>query len=204
MSKKLYEKILSFIPPSLFRQKDSKYECAIDIYLTIQGVRPACIPFDGEVQHGGISSDEMFTKLTKTREGTRILQNMGTLPNITVMIGPYYDVGESIVLVNTKKIPYLLPIMDEIAKLRAENGHKHILMGKMLGYTCPLDLNELAQGDIVYSIVYRIDRRDHMPSWCPLSYKRLWKNASNLLIAMNKALQLIGKKAELIISLEQL
>ena len=46
-NKQLFNAIYKAIPNGLFKHKESINEAAIDIYLTVMGVRPACIPFDG-------------------------------------------------------------------------------------------------------------------------------------------------------------
>ena len=52
--KKLYQQIYNAIPKTFFVNKDGLEECAVAMYLTAMGVRPACAPFDGDSLRGGM------------------------------------------------------------------------------------------------------------------------------------------------------
>ena len=94
-NKQIFTKIYNAIPKDFFLNEDGVFECAIDIYLTYCGIRPGCIPFDGEVQYGGISSDEMLNYMDSAK-GKKCINTLNNIKNLKVVIGPYYDTGTSI------------------------------------------------------------------------------------------------------------
>jgi len=201
----LYKKILSAIPNNLFINKDGVKSCAIDIYFTALGVRPSCIPFDGEVKYGGKCGDEMLKSITKN---IKCLDKLKKIKEITVIIGNYYDTGEQIVICNTKllKENYFDTIFNKLEKsyesLGASRGalpETHILIGKMLGYICPLNIIKLYE-TYLYDIKYIINNREHMGCWCLYEEKYIKKDIK-LLKIMNSVLNLIGEVVEIKISI---
>ena len=79
----LYQRIQAAIPKKLFQNTVKEEAAALDIYLTAKGVRPACIPFDGEI--GGLSADAMFERLQKRPS---LLKDLKRIPEIQVLKGP--------------------------------------------------------------------------------------------------------------------
>jgi hypothetical protein len=192
----LFNNIVKAIPTNIFSSKDSINEAALDIYLTATGVRPGCIPFDGDMSNNGLSSFDMVEILNKHPEK---LNKLKEIKEIKVIKGPYYDVGESYVVVNKAQLPNTQKILDKLEKIRINdknpqnNGELHILMGKLLGYTCPMDLKDLFKMNEVYSIEFMIDDRSHMPVWCPLEGTHLKKTIWNQLNSIQKVLEPLNK-----------
>ena len=91
--------------------------------------------------------------------------------------------------------------LDAIAKKHPEQRgdlpEVHILVGQILGYVCPSDPTTWWEGN-VDDISYVIDGKTYMGVWCT-SKKTTKEKAKRLLVRMNRALALIGKKAELVI-----
>jgi hypothetical protein len=98
MEKRIFERIYKSIPKGIFINEDGILSASVDIYLTWCGIRPACIPFDGEVKYNGLSSNEMFSRMTTSQDGKKCLQLLNRIPKLKVVIGPYYDTGLSIVV----------------------------------------------------------------------------------------------------------
>ena len=169
------------------------------IYLTATGVRPACIPFDGEVRYDGMGSSEMVERILKN---PKILDKLKKIDEIEVVIGPYYDVHTSIVVIN-KKAKEAYTVLNKLEIIAEKYGDQrgnapniHVLMGKLLGYVCPIDLKDIYKLKQVYSIEYTIDNRTHMEIWCPIDKKNINK-ALELLEKMNAVLSLIDRVATL-------
>ncbi len=193
--KRLFNKIVKAIPTGIFKHKESINEAAIDIYLTATGVRPACIPFDGEVRYDGVGSSQMVERILKN---PAMLDKLREIDGIEVLIGPYYDTGTAIVVIN-KKSTAAYKIIEQLDKIAAKYGdHRssapgiHVLMGKLLGYVCPIDLKDIYKQKQVYSIEYTIDNRTHMEVWCPIEKKH-----------MNKALELLEKMNSVLLPLDK-
>jgi hypothetical protein len=201
-AKNLFNKIVDAIPTNIFKHKESINEAAIDIYLTACGIRPACIPFDGEVRYNGIGSNEMYDRIIKNNKSLIKLQQ---IKEITVVIGPYYDTGDAIVVCNTEQMKSTQKHLNTIYNIRkndnnpADNPLLHISMGKLLGYLCPSNMSDLYKNKKLYSIEFHVDNRSHMEVWCPIQKKNI-ADALNKLEEMNTALQLIDKQATLNIS----
>lgn len=205
--KQLFNKIYKAIPSNLFKHKESINEAAIDIYLTATGVRPACIPFDGEIRYDGMGSNQMIENILKN---PKILDKLKKINEIEVLIGPYYDTGTSIVVLNRKESKDTYKIIHKLEKIADKYGeHRsnapdiHILMGKLLGYVCPIDLKDIFKQKQVYSIEYTIDNRTHMEVWCPIDKKNMTK-ALELLEKMNKVLIHLDKTATLNITIKKI
>jgi hypothetical protein len=201
---KLFNNILKAIPSNIFKHKESINEAAIDIFLTATGVRPACIPFDGEIKYDGMGSNKMIQII---HENPKCLDKLRNIKEITIIIGPYYDVGTSIVVANTLSfksgdVSQIIPKLDKIAEkygdARSNAKHIHELIGKLLGYTCPMDLPTILKMKDVYTIAFEIDGRLHMPVWCPNDKKYINK-ALEQLNSINNVLKHIDKEAKLII-----
>lgn len=206
-NRQLFNKIYKAIPDNLFKHKESINEAAIDIYLTATGVRPACIPFDGEVRYNGIGSNEMIERILKNH---KMLDKLKKINEIEVVIGPYYDTGISIVILNKKEAKDTYKILNKLEKIADKYGeHRrsapniHILMGKLLGYVCPIDLEVIHKQKQIYSIEYTIDNRTHMEVWCPIDRKNVNK-ALELLERMNKVLAYLDKIAILNITIKNI
>lgn len=210
----LYTRIVKALPKKLWVSPESREICAINIYLTAMGARPACIPFDGEIKHDGMPSSEMFEYI---QAHPKLLNKLRDIPEITVLEGPYYDNGDKFVVANTAQLPKTQKQLDTIVKAREVMerdgtdvpGELHIAMGTMLGYTCPMDLDEvlsLKNEDrkvSLYQIEFYVDGLEiDMIVWCPKDKNYLGepgfsKVVWNQLDAMNEVLKPIGKKAEL-------
>ena len=203
--KNLYQQIYNAIPKKFFVNKEGLEDCAIAIYLTAMGVRPACAPFDGEAKRGGMSGNEMFEKMTKSKIGKASLDKLNKINRLKVIIGPYYDIGDAILIVNNSNFPKLNPLLNKIANMSPEKGKKHVLIGKMFGYTCPIDLNEIYvimdKGNPYYDINFRINNTTQMSVFCPLQNKHI-KKAIKQLEEMKDALDKIDKTVELIVSIK--
>lgn len=198
--KQLFNRIVNAIPSGLFKHKESVNEAAIDIYLTAMGVRPACIPFDGEVRYDGMGSNQMIDNIIKN---PKLLDKLKKINEIEVVIGPYYDTGTSIVVLNRKDAKETYKILNRLEKIADKYGDQrgnapniHVLMGKLLGYVCPIDLKDIYKLKQVYSIEYTIDNRTHMEIWCPIDKKNINK-ALELLEKMNTVLSQIDRVATL-------
>lgn len=193
MSNKLiFTKIYNALPKDLFLNKDGLFECAISIYLTYYGIRPGCIPFDGEVLYGGITTNEMLDYMYSSK-GQKCIDTLNNIKNLKVVIGPYYDVGTCIVVYNTSMSKFVEPLLLHIANIRSNmedtkskkivynlQQQIHIPLAKILGYQCPMDLSKIKKGDIMYSIGYNIRNRKHLLCWCPYKNKTLIDSAKKL------------------------
>ena len=203
--KKLYQNIYNSIPKNIFGNKDGIEECAIAIYLTAMGVRPACAPFDGDIKRGGLSGNKMFETMTTSKIGKASLNKLNKINRLKVLIGPYYDTGNSILIVNNSNYPKLKPLLNKITTMSHKDGKKHILIGKMFGYTCPINLKKfwtnVDKGKNYYNITFRINNTDQMGVFCPLQNKHI-KTAMKQLKDMKDVLNKIDKNIELIISIE--
>jgi hypothetical protein len=87
MEKQVFEKILACIPANL---KKYKMSIALNIYLTWCGIRTGCIPFDSNTYI------DPHTPL-----GKECITQINKIDGIHAIGGPYYDVGECIVIYNT-------------------------------------------------------------------------------------------------------
>jgi len=203
--KNLYQQIYNAIPKQFFVNKEGLEDCAIAIYLTATGVRPACAPFDGEIKRGGMGGDEMFEKMTKSKIGKASLNKLNKISRLKVIIGPYYDIGDAILIVNNSNFSKLKPVLKKIANMSHKKGKKHVLIGKMFGYTCPIDLNEIFvimdKGKPYYDINFRINNTNQMSVFCPLQNKHI-KKAIKQLEEMKDVLGKIDKTVELIVSIK--
>jgi Txe/YoeB family toxin of Txe-Axe toxin-antitoxin module len=136
----------------------------------------------------------------------KMLDKLKTISNIDILIGPYYDTGTSILIIN-KKSNEAYKIIDKLEKIANKYGdHRgnapniHVLMGKLLGYVCPVDLKDIYKQKQVYSIEYVIDSRTHMEVWCPIEKKNINK-AIELLDKINVVLKPLEKTATLNITI---
>ena len=201
----LYQQIYNAIPKKFFVNKDGLEECAVAMYLTAMGVRPACAPFDGDSLRGGMGGDEMREKMTKSKIGKASLNKLNKINRLKVIIGPYYDIGDTILIVNNSNYPKLKPLLNKIANMSHKEGKKHVLIGKMFGYTCPIDLNEIYvimdKGKPYYDINFRINNTNQMTVFCPLQNKHI-KKAIKQLEEMKDVLGKIDKTVELIVSIK--
>lgn len=193
-AKNLFKKISDAIPENLFKYKEIENEAIIAIYLTAMGCRPACIPFDAEIKYGGKGSDSMIDYLEKHPES---LEKLKKIKELKVEYGPYYDVGNQFVIYDVNQERKVKKLFKDIISAKKIDD-KHIPIGKMLGYTCPIDLNEI-YGKPKYDICFKIEGRDHMGVWCPIEKKYINK-ALQQLEDIKNALDLIDKKVELVIS----
>ena len=100
----------------------------------------------GKLPRGGMSGNEMFEKMTKSKIGKASLNKLNKISRLKVIIGPYYDIGDAILIVNNSNFSKLKPVLKKIANMSHKKGKKHVLIGKMFGYTCPIDLNEIYNG----------------------------------------------------------
>ena len=87
MEKDVFKQILACVPDKL---KKYQMSIALDIYLTWCGIRTGCIPFDSE------------TYIHPTSQlGKECITLINKIDGIRAIGGPYYDVGECIVIYNT-------------------------------------------------------------------------------------------------------
>lgn len=203
METTIFKKIYNSIPKNIFVNDDGVLSAAIDIYFTWCGIRPACIPFDGEVKYEGISGNQMHEIMTNTEAGKKCLAILNKIPNLKVIIGPYYDAGDKIVIYNTNA--GIEPLLDKIRLLRKrmnkamEEGKDygkirdqiHKPMGELLGYQCPMNTTEIFSSNIFYSIGYMIGAREHLGCWCPLNATNKLAAASTRLIDIRRELMKI-------------
>lgn len=176
--------------------KDSLEEAAMNIYLTMMDVRPACLPFDTE------GHDIMLKRFVSNPEvETRLL----AIPNLNVHVGPYFDSGTVIVVSSKNSKEFVEPRLkrlEEIARVhgksRGDVPELHILIGELLGYICPADMETLWKQPVVDDYSFVIDGRDYMPVWC-MKDPAFQTKARALLDRMNKALEPLGKHAELVV-----
>jgi hypothetical protein len=189
----LYNKIFNSIPEKLFSD-EIKLESAIDIYLTATKIRPSCIPFD----------KGLYEKNLKNPKFNKCLDNLKEIPEITIIIGNYYDNGECLLVVNTKllKNNFFKRIFSKLEKSydlygskRSSIGETHILIGKMLGYVCPYDITKIF-GKTIYDISFIIDNTTHMGCWCPINNLYI-KRSIKLLKKINKVLLNINKTCKI-------
>jgi hypothetical protein len=140
----------------------------------------------------------MFAILSKKPS---LLKALKAIPEITVRVGPYYDTDDAIAVLCTEQLGTTQPILDRLEELRTMNRKDslpeiHVLMGTLLGYTCPIDLEALYKEPSLYDIGFVIDDIAHMPVWCPKKAKYA-TTARKQLRAINQALKPLGKKATL-------
>ncbi len=190
----IYKDIKDAVRP-ICSLENSVEEIAINIYLTAMGIRPATMPFDVE------GHDIMMKRFLKNKQVEAKLKNIS---GINVIIGPYFDSGNVILVYNTNMynthLKLKLKRLEEIANTGNRSVHPelHILIGEILGYICPSDMKNLYKGDID-DISFVIDEKEYMGVWCK-SDKKIHERAYKLLTKMNRVLKLIGKHAELVIT----
>jgi hypothetical protein len=210
MEQRLFNKIYNSIPKNIFVNDDGILSCAIDIYLTWCGIRPACIPFDGEIKYGGISGNEMTNRMLTTIEGKQCLAKLAKIPKLKVIIGPYYYYATTSIVIYNSTLniePVLAKIKslhDEIDILKQNKSNKtlidntidqiHVQMGFLLGFECPIDIPTLFnQHTKCYDITYKINTREHLSCSCPFNTKNII-NATKRLEIINDALQKLKQK----------
>jgi hypothetical protein len=202
--KKLYNQIYNAIPKKMFANELGIEACAVSIYLTTQDVRPACAPFDGDI-YGGMYGNEMFKKMTETKIGKNALDKLGKINKLKIVIGPYSDVGNFILVVNKDRYNELKPILKRISNIPKPTDEKMILIGKMLGYVCPMSLRKIHKmvesGIPIYNIRFMVNETRQMGVFCPIDMKYI-KKSTKLLNEMKIVLEKIDKNVELIISLK--
>lgn len=202
--KKLYEKIYNITSKIFFVNDLSVEECAISIYLTALGVRPACAPFDGDSRYGGMYGLQMFEKMTKTKIGKNALEKLGKISKLKIIIGPYLDVHNTILVINKDEYSRLKPLLEQISNISGVTGKKDILIGKMLGYVCPNDLgkiHKMMKNKIpLYNVKFIVNKTMQMPCWCLYDMKYI-KKSIELLNKMKSVLEKIDKSVELTIEI---
>lgn len=138
-----------------------------------------------------------MTNYMKSSIGEKYINALNQIPNLKVVIGPYYDVGDVVIVYNTNK--NVEPLLETIKNIRKKidiaktNKQKqtllntiHIPMGELLGYLCPIDISKIlgeqekSNNSDLYSIVYIINNREHSGVWCPINDKRLSKGFAKL------------------------
>ncbi|NBO72970.1 hypothetical protein EBV26_21250 [bacterium] len=196
-NKRIFSKIYRSIPKEFFADEDGVFGCAISIYLTWCGIRPACIPFDGDYNDKkSISSNEMFDKMM-TAKGKKCLETLSTIQSLKVVVGPYYDSGTAIVVYNVKLASMVEPLLHSIERFRQQMERMpdralelqdkiHYPLGKVLGYPCPVNLRKVINKKS-YHIGFPIRNRTLLGSSCPITPKSL-ALSSILLEKMKKAL----------------
>lgn len=166
----------------------------MNIYLTATGARPASLPFDVE----GI--DVMMENYKRNKLAQKAINN---IPNIVVKIGPYYDVGDVILVINKFKLRELKGKLDRLEELsknpnRSSDPRVHILIGDILGYICPSDMKTLFAMRVVDDYTFMIDGNKYMGVWCPRERAGIInERATTLLKNMNTVLKPLGKRATL-------
>ena len=192
----LYTFIKKTVRP-LFKDEDDMNYCLLNIYLTTQGARPACIPFDHSFQK---NNQKVMTKIFTALESV----------NLIVKVGPYFDTGTAIVVANKrlfkKVVEPLLVKLDYIAEhdsKRQLNPEVHNLVGQLLGYICPNDFfkngKHILDSKIYYDIGFMVDDILLIPMWC---LKKNVDKAFAVLDKINKALKPLDKSAKLVFSKE--
>ena len=184
----------------MFETKNALEEAAMNIFLTMKGVRPACMPFDIEGGH-----DKLMKRFHDNPDVKRKLEE---IPELLVIEGPYFDSGEVIVVANKARYATeVKPILDELTKIVAEHGNRrgnipelHILIGKLLGYVCPSDLTKIYDEEAVDDIAFVIEGRNYMGVWCPRGAQDNKKKAEEMLEKINEAIAELGLVATLDIS----
>lgn len=196
------EQIKTAIAP-MFETKNALEEAAMNIFLTMKGVRPACMPFDIEGGH-----DKLMKRF---HDNPDVKKQLEKIPELLVFEGPYFDSGEVIVVANKARYATEVnPILDELTKIVAEHGNRrsnipelHILIGKLLGYVCPSDLTKIFDEEAVDDIEFMIEGRSYMPVWCPRGTQDNKKKAEKMLKKINKAISELGIVATLNIGEKQ-
>lgn len=185
--KEIFNLILKSLPKQVFSNNEGLFEAAIDIYLTWIGLRPACIPFDGE--------NDMH-KYMSSSKGKKCLEALKKIPNINVIIGPYYDSGYNVIVIYNTNMK-VEPILENISNIRTQmeqrmdssvakkytklKGNLHILMGELLGYQCPMNISKMSKKENeMYSISYIIKNKPHLSNWCKISKENIVKATSRL------------------------
>lgn len=95
-----------------------------------------------------------MTNYMKSSIGEKYINALNQIPNLKVVIGPYYDVGDVVIVYNTNK--NVEPLLETIKNIRKKidiaktNKQKqtllntiHIPMGELLGYLCPIDISKI-------------------------------------------------------------
>jgi hypothetical protein len=173
----------------------------MSIYLTATECRPACVPFDQDLTRDAQYFNEFYNN-------PKLLNKLSKIKEIRIFHGPYYDSHNKIVIANTLLLDKTSKILANIRKNRENNKPVHILMGKLLGYVCPLNLEEKGFYDKeYYSVEFEI--RDNQTTksprylgcWCPIDNTRGIVKASKLLIKIQNVLDPLKKHAELIIDI---
>ena len=191
------EQIKTAITP-MFETKNALEEAAMNIFLTMKGVRPACMPFDIEGGH-----DKLMKRF---HDNPDVKKHLEEIPELLVFEGPYFDSGEVIVVANKARYATeVKPILDKLTEIVAEHGDRradipelHILVGKLLGYVCPSDLSKIYDEEAVDDIAFVIDGREYMPVWCPRGGQDNKKKAEEMLEKINEAIAELGLVATII------
>ena len=145
----------------------------------------------------------MFEEMTKTNKGKSALEKLGKISKLKIIIGPYLDVHNTILVINKDKYNELKPLLKQISNMSGGNGKKHILIGKMLGYVCPHDIikiNKIMNKIPLYGVKFIVNKTRQMSSWCLYDMKYI-KKSVELLNKMNSVLKKIDKSVELSIEI---
>jgi len=185
------EQIKTAIAP-MFETADGLEMAAMNIFLTMKGVRPACLPFDIEGGH-----DKLMKRF---HDNPDVKKHLEEIPELLVIEGPYFDTGDAIVVAcKARYATEVKPILDELTKIAAEHGDRrgdipevHILIGKLLGYVCPSDINKIYDEEAVDDIEFIIEGRSYMGVWCPRGGQDNKKKAEEMLEKINEAIEELG------------
>lgn len=152
MEKDVFKQILACVPDKL-----KKYQMSIglDIYLTWCGIRTGCIPFDSVTY---LHPDSQLGK-------TCILE-INKIDGIRAIGGPYYDVGECIVIYNTSSAN-----KSKTEKVMAQIAAARTIRDKMVAD----ETNNAGQPHIKSSL----KKRQH--AWKILSSNKTYKRQNSII-----------------------
>lgn len=160
-AKTIFNTIFEIVTNSkVFKENDQEKDILIiNIYLTALGVRNACIP--------DFTNDVLFSKKVE-----KLMNSLNEISELKLVFGPYYDTGNHYVIcckANFSKTKLILTKLEKYQDVpnKSQIGEVHILMGKLLGYTCAINVMDYLNKR-VYGVVYEINDIKFLGYWCPV------------------------------------
>lgn len=160
-AKNIFNTVFEIVTNSkVFKDNDQEKDVLIiNIYLTALGVRNACIP--------DFTNDVLFSKKVE-----KLMISLNEISELKIAFGPYYDTGNHYVIChkgNFQKTKLILTKLEKYqdAPNKSQIGEVHILMGKLLSYTCPINTSDYLNKR-VYNVFYKVNNIKFLGYWCPI------------------------------------
>ena len=180
----------------IFKTDEENDEFIINTYLTACNARNAYIP-EFRVEEYNRQHDP-----EKVRD---LMDSINKIPELKVVYGPYYDTGENYVICNKENFSATKKILSKLDKysdepVRSSFGEVHILIGKLLSYTCPMFLTNY--DNMFWSIQYKINNIKFLGFLCPIDVN-VGKKEFELLNKISSAIDLLDMDLKVEMSVTQ-